>query len=91
MYPFQIRSYIQRAFERIYNPKIMYRATGCTIFDLEKADTFQETLFSQYHSNEERLKKFYPLIDQKKVTFGTSLFSKEKFSKTMFQYQTITS
>lgn len=91
MYPFQIRPHIHQAFDRIFNSKMLYRASGCTIFDLEKADTFQEALFSTYKGDEDKLKKFYPLIDQKKISFGSSLRSGEKFNKTMFQYQTLTS
>jgi hypothetical protein len=48
----------------------------------------QESLFSAYKENEEKVKKFYPLVDQKKISFGTSLFNKERFNRTMFQYQT---
>jgi DNA polymerase-4/DNA polymerase V len=88
MYPFLIRNYIHSGFDRIFNPKILYRASGCTLFDLEKADTMQESLFSAYKENEEKVKKFYPLVDQKKISFGTSLFNKERFNRTMFQYQT---
>jgi hypothetical protein len=52
------------------------------------SDTMQESLFSAYKENEEKVKKFYPLVDQKKISFGTSLFNKERFNRTMFQYQT---
>lgn len=90
MYPFLIRPLIHTAFDRIFNPKTLYRASGCTISEFEEAETFQETLFSPYRETEERLKKFYPLIDQRRISFGSSLYRKEKGSKRLFQYQTVT-
>ena len=91
MYPFLIRPLIHAAFDRIFNPKTLYRASGCTLFDFEKAEMFQEALFSPYKETEHRLKKFYSLVDERKITFGTSLFREVRKHKTLFQYQTITS
>ncbi len=91
MYPFLIRPLIHVAFDRIFNPKTLYRASGCTVYDLEKAEMFQETLFSPYKETEDKLKKFYSLVDERRITFGSSLYRKERNHTTMFQYQTITS
>lgn len=91
MFPFLIRPLIHAAFDRIFKPQTLYRASGCTISEFQNAETFQETLFSPNGEYEERLKKFYPLIDQRKISFGSSLYRKENVSKIMFQYQTITS
>jgi len=90
-YPFLVRGLIREAFNRIFNPKIMYRASGCTISEFGNTHIVQDSLFSPFKDAEEKLKKFYPLIDQKKISFGSSLRHKEKVNKKMFQYQTITS
>jgi nucleotidyltransferase/DNA polymerase involved in DNA repair len=84
MFPFLIRPLIHTAFDKIFNPKTLYRASGCTISEFEKADAFQEALFSPYKETEEKLKKFYPLIDQRKVAFGSTLYKKTHKTKTYF-------
>lgn len=76
-YPMMIRDKIESAFEQIYNNQLIYRTTGCTIFDLSEISTTQPGLFSD-KSREEKIKKIYPLFEQKKVNFGLSLFDKER-------------
>lgn len=74
-YPYLVRRQLEEGFEGIYHKGILYRTTGCTITDLEQNTTTQQTLF-QDSKLEEKMKKIYPLIDTKKVDFGTRLFDK---------------
>ena len=76
-YPFLVKDEIKKSFLQIYRPKTLYRTTGCTITNLEDNKTVQTSLF---HDNlrEQKIKKIYPLYEQKKVDFGSSLFIREK-------------
>ncbi len=89
-YPFLIRQLIEEGFNRIYNSKNLYRATGCTLFDLEKTTCTQQSLFSPHKEVEERLKKLYALVDQKKIGFASRLFDRQKSRKTYFALPEIT-
>lgn len=86
-YPFLIREPIRRAFKRLYIKNTPYRATGCTLYDLEKITEAQQSLFTYNNSLEDRLKKLYPLYDKRDIRFGSSLFDKrmreeKRFMKT---------
>lgn len=79
-YPYLVRKQLEGGFEHIYHKGVPYRTTGCTITDLEQNTATQQTLF-QNASLEEKIKKIYPLIDAKKVDFGTYLFDKEEIEE----------
>lgn len=79
-YPYLVRKQLEEGFEHIYHKGVLYRTTGCTITDLEQNTTTQQTLF-QDSKLEEKMKKIYPLIDTKKVDFGTRLFDKTTADK----------
>ena len=64
-----------KGFEKIYHTNFLYRTTGCTVTDLEQNTATQQTLFQDI-AYEEKIKKVYPLIEHKKVDFGTKLFDK---------------
>jgi len=84
MFPFMIRPLIHAAFDRIFDAHTLYRASGCTISEFGKANEYQEVLFSPYKATEERLKKFYPLIDQRMISFGSTLYKNRIKAKTFF-------
>lgn len=79
-YPLLIRKDLQHAFDEIYQSKAQYRSTGCHISDFEDHALVQTSLFSN-SKLEEKAKKIYPLLENKKVDFGTSLFDKEKMQE----------
>lgn len=74
-YPAVIRQELMESFEKVYHKGVLYRTTGCTVTDLEQNTTTQQTLF-QDSLYEDKIKKIYPLIEAKKVDFGTRLFDK---------------
>lgn len=74
-YPYLVRKQLEEGFEHIYHKGVLYRTTGCTITDLEQNTATQQTLF-QDSLYEDKIKKIYPLIEAKKVDFGTRLFDK---------------
>jgi DNA polymerase-4/DNA polymerase V len=76
-YPFLIRDPIKKAFEKLYRKNTPYRATGCTLSDLEKITEAQQSLFNYNNTLEDRLKKLYPLYDKRHIRFGSSLFDKK--------------
>ncbi|PIY69460.1 DNA polymerase IV [Candidatus Roizmanbacteria bacterium CG_4_10_14_0_8_um_filter_39_9] len=78
-YPALVRDEIKQAFEKIYQPQILYRTTGCTISDLVENKAVQETLF-QNSSAQNKMEKIYPLLDAKKISFGTCLYDKTTLS-----------
>lgn len=77
-YPILIRDELRRGFEKIYNEKILYRTTGCAIYDFSEKGMVQQTLFNNSQYPEEKVKKIYSLLEEKKVDFGTRLFDKKK-------------
>lgn len=86
--PLLVREELLRGFERIYQEGIAYRATGCTISDLEDAQVVQQGLFNFEPVKEDRVQKLYDLIDRDivgtlrgKVDFGSKLFDKNRMIK----------
>lgn len=75
-YPALVRREIRQVFEKIYHEHTLYRTTGCTISDLAENKTVQETLF-QDTSAQNKIEKIYPLLDAKKIDFGTCLYDKK--------------
>lgn len=80
LYPFVVRSELRSCFDVIYRSKTLYRTTGCTIHHLENAETIQQTLFGN-KPLEEKVKRIYPLLDQKKIDFGTRMLDRKKKEK----------
>lgn len=76
-YPLLVKDKVKTAFYKIYQPKTLFRTTGCTITDFEDNSNAQSSLF---HDNyrEEKTKKIYSLYEKKKVNFGNSLFDKKQ-------------
>jgi DNA polymerase-4/DNA polymerase V len=72
-YPILIRRELAHAFEKIYHPAVLYRTTGCTVTNLEQNTAVQQNLFQDTRL-EDRMSKIYPLIEEKKVDFGTRLY-----------------
>ena len=79
-YPFLIRNELEKAFNKIYHPHVLYRTTGCTITNLKEDANTQQGLFQNLHL-EHKVKKIYPFIETKKIDFGTSLFDKEEIQE----------
>ncbi len=86
-YPFLIHQEIKENLKKIFDKNENYRTVGCTISQLEKTSDYQDSLFSLF-DKEEKVKKIYPLIEQKKVDFGTVLYDvsavKERKKKKFF-------
>lgn len=77
-YPMLIREELKVGFARIFQKGTLYRATGCWLNDLKEDAPCQPTLFSDQGLAEEKVKKIYPLLEAKKVDFGTTLFDKKR-------------
>lgn len=80
-YPMMIRNQIRQGFEKIYSSNTLYRATGATIYNFEENRLHQCSLFFEDEKLKEKAKKIYHLYDTRKFLFGTSLYEKEKKSK----------
>ena len=81
-FPLLIRKELKEHFVKAYRKNAIYRATGCIISDLEETTCTQQTLFSSFHSSMEgKVRKIYPLYENKKVDFGTALFDKQQIDK----------
>lgn len=86
--PLLVRDELIEGFDRIYKKDQLYRATGCTISELEDGDVVQQGLFGIESDKQEKVKKLYSLIDdnlpagrQGKVDFGSKLFDKDRMIK----------
>ena len=73
-YPIEVREELRKAFENIYKKGELYRTAGCTVSDLVKANASQMSLFQSTTPTQEKLKKVYPLYENRKINFGGSLF-----------------
>jgi DNA polymerase-4/DNA polymerase V len=82
-YPIMIRRELREAFEKIYKPNVLYRTTGATIYGFTESNSGQIPLFSERPKLIKKAEKIYPLFDNKKVTFGTSLFETQKRAKSI--------
>ncbi len=80
-YPMVIRRELKEGFEKIYRKNIAYRATGATIHDFCENTKKQTSLFFSDPVFEKKAKSIYPIVDAKKVDFGTSLFDSERLIK----------
>lgn len=74
-YPFFIHKEIREKLKRIYQKNKQYRATGCVLLKLEEKKVIQNSLFDNYLTGK-KIKKVYPLIERRKVDFGTVLYDK---------------
>lgn len=77
-YPMIVRNEISEGFKKIYKKGVFYRATGSTIMDFSENNQKQPSLFFNNPSLEKKAKNLYPMIESKKVDFGTSLFDNER-------------
>jgi len=82
-YPIMIRWELHEAFEKIYKPNVLYRATGATIYGFSENGMHQGSLFFENEKLKGKAKKIYPLYDERKIEFGTSLFDTEKHGGNM--------
>lgn len=88
-YPFLIRNEIKEAFAKIYRRNTPYRASGCTLYDLEKISESQQYLFNFDSKVEDRLKKLYPLYERRDIQFGSNLYEPQRKLKRHFKSPTI--
>lgn len=79
-YPILIRKELGQAFETIYHSRVLYRTTGCTVTDLEQNAAVQQNLFQDMRL-EDKVSKVYPLIEEKKVDFGTRLYDTKEIRR----------
>lgn len=77
-FPLLIREEIKQAFQKIYKKNLLYRTAGCTLTDFENNQLVQTSLFNDKQSLEQKAKKIYSLIEEKKIDFGTILFQKNE-------------
>jgi len=78
-FPILIRKELFEAFEKIYSPNALYRATGATIYGFSKNNYGQTLLFPKHSELLKKAEKVYPLFDENKVNFGTKLYEKTLF------------
>lgn len=77
-FPYLIREELKKGFKSIYKKDTLYRSTGCRLSDLKEKSTTQLGLFSVSTLREEKIKKIYPMIENKKIDFGTALYDQKK-------------
>jgi len=82
-YPIMIRRELREAFEKIYKPNVLYRATGATIYGFSENGSGQIPLFFEKPKLIKKAEKIYPLFDARKVEFGTTLFELHKSPKSI--------
>lgn len=80
-YPMSIRNELKEGFEEIYKINVAYRASGVTIYEFCENTQRQASLFFGKGEMEKRAKKLYPMLENKKVDFGTSLFDSSRLIK----------
>jgi len=80
-FPISIRKELKEGFEKIYKKNILIRASGATVFDFCENTQRQASLFFGNIDMESKAKGLYPLLDNKKVDFGTSLFDSDRLIK----------
>ncbi|MDH7476679.1 MAG: DNA polymerase IV [Microgenomates group bacterium] len=79
-HPLLIREKIHQAVKKIYQPKVLYRSTGCILSDLTDNNTTQLSLFSDPFKKD-RAKKIYPLYESRKIDFATCLLIRDKIKE----------
>lgn len=77
-YPMSIKRELKEGFERIYKKNMMVRASGATIYEFGENNQKQASLFFGNSNMEAKAKSLYPMVESKKVDFGTSLFDSER-------------
>lgn len=77
-YPMAIRQELKEGFEKIYKKNVLFRASGATIYDFCENNQRQASLFFGNSEMESKAKKLYPMVENKKVDFGTSLFDSDR-------------
>lgn len=77
-YPMMVRNEIKEGFEKIYKKGTLYRTTGTTIMDFSKNNQKQASLFFNNPNLEKKAKSLYPMLESRKVDFGTSLFDSNR-------------
>ena len=82
-FPILIRRELHEAFDKIYNSNNLYRATGATIYGFCENGQGQIPLFFEKPKLVKSAEKIYPLFDNRKVNFGTSLFETQKRAKSI--------
>ncbi len=80
-YPYLIKEKLKEGFLKIYKSDTLYRATGCNLYDFEETTCHQSSLFGEKDALAEKMKKIYPLYEKGLVSFGTSLFEKNRYVK----------
>lgn len=72
--PQEISSLVRRAFEKIFRPRITYRATGVTMKKLRPAGKIQMNLFSS-KKRKKKLNQVYYQVDKLKQRYGSQILS----------------
>lgn len=80
-YPLLIRNELRSAFERIYDSRLKYRTTGCTITDLSDMGSVQTSLFGD-ETLQNKTKKLYSVLSSvKQVDFATTFMAKRELNR----------
>ncbi|MDO8269878.1 MAG: DNA polymerase IV [Candidatus Levybacteria bacterium] len=77
-FPMSIRHELKEGFEKIYKKNMMVRASGATIYEFSENNQKQASLFFGNSEMETKAKSLYPMLESKKVDFGTSLFDSDR-------------
>ncbi len=77
-YPYLIHQKLKDIFDEIYQKNILYRTAGCILSDLDQKAVQQTSLFEPTIELQKKVKNIYPLLDSRKVHFGSALFDEQK-------------
>lgn len=77
-YPMSIKRELKEGFEKLYKKSMMVRASGATIYEFSENNQKQASLFFGNSEMETKAKSLYPMVENKKVDFGTSLFDSDR-------------
>lgn len=80
-YPISIRKELKEGFEKICKNNLLVRASGATIYEFSENNQKQASLFFGNSVMETKAKSLYPMLENKKVDFGTSLFDSDRLIK----------
>lgn len=80
-FPMTIRKELKEAYEKIYKKNLLFRASGATIYEFSENTQKQASLFFGNSNMESKARKLYPMVENRKVDFGTSLFDSDRLIK----------
>lgn len=77
-YPLIVREELKKIFNEVYKQGVLYRAAGCTLSEFEEEGQTQQGSLFENRNLEDKAKKIYPLLEKKKVFFGSALIDHDQ-------------